>query len=117
MKLKGKNKKIIDEAAKVLERHGLVESSDYAFGVSESIDLRETGELDDGSTVELKVTFPAVAAAIKELEKLNWVKDKTYVNNGSPAFFCSDLHNDQSGLRELIQAHGKEVKMIRMKRL
>lgn len=108
MKLKKSQKLNIETAEEVLKEHGLNSETDYEFRHSLS------GQMGETSEVTFNVTFAFKEEIVKDLIGLGWSISNKYKNNGSPSFFCSDLHNDIWKLQELIIQHGKSVQMVRM---
>ena len=65
-------------------------------------------------TEDYFVTYPYDKKVSNKLFELGWLVQKKYYNHGSPSFYCSDIHNDEIGLYDLINHHGKKIQMVRM---
>lgn len=109
MKLTKAEKTAYKAAETILKENGLDGENAYAFGFTEESKNRKT------VSQTLNLTFPYQKDLVETLKCHGWKVSKKYANHGSPNFFCSDLHNDDSELQELIRHHGKRVDMVRMK--
>ena len=108
MKLNKLEKVAYAEAEKILIESGLDAEKNYAFGITQESKNRKP------ESVMIHVTFPYRKDIVEVLKIQGWRVAKKYANHGSPNFFCSDVHNDESELQELIRHHGKRVEMVRM---
>lgn len=108
MKLNKIEKAAYAAAEALLKEKGLEEEKSYSFGISETRQNRKP------ASQTLNLTIPYEKVLVAALKGQGWKLAKKYVNHGSPNFFCSDIHNDESELQDLIRHHGKRVEMVRM---
>lgn len=110
MKISKEDKAAYVAAEAILAASGLEKDKDYAF----SARVKHIPQQQD--TSKLHVTLPYQKNIVASLVFQGWRVDKKYTNHGNPSLFCSDIHNDESELQELVKHHGKLVEMIRLVR-
>jgi len=105
---KDKMIEVFDRTEEILKLYGLQLKVDYGFHSQQS------GTFGNEMTEDYFVTFPYDKNVSDELTKYGWIIQRKYYNHGSPSFYCSDIHNDKTGLYDLINHHGRKVQMVRM---